>query len=147
MLSPSADCAADTDSRSCHIARDCASDCATAASPIMPASSARASSASSRPCAWASPSLSESSSSTVQAQAGSGCGICGKCRATSDSACRPITSKPVSASPAWLRARRSSATQASSESQAASAVRVAAGCGCSFMTAAVITPSVPSLPM
>ena len=49
--------------------------------------------------------------------------------------------------PQQLAQWRSSATQASSESQAASAVRGAAGCGCSFMTAAVITPSVPSLPM
>ena len=72
-------CASGIDSRRCHSARDCATLSATTASAMRPCSSAACSSASKRARACASPSLSDSSSSTVHGAAGSGRGSCGKC--------------------------------------------------------------------
>ena len=58
-----------------------------------------------------------------------------------------MTSKPVRPAPSRARASFSSATHCARSSQAASAVVVAAGSGASFSVAAVMMPSVPSLPI
>ena len=129
------------------MAADCARLSATAASPIRPWLSAASSKVSKRALAPASPSASAYSSSTVQGAAGSGWASCGKCRRTSCSEKVFITSKPVSPAPSRAWARPSRATHWSSDVVLARAVRLAAGCGCSLSVAAVMMPSVPSLPM
>ncbi|MNN39782.1 hypothetical protein D3C81_1538310 [compost metagenome] len=58
-----------------------------------------------------------------------------------------ISSKPVSMALAWDWAMASSASAARGLCTAASAVTRARGSGYSFMTAAVMMPSVPSAPM
>ena len=57
-----------------------------------------------------------------------------------------MTSKPVSPAPSRVRARASRLTQSARLAQAANAVVLAAGSGASFIVAAVMMPSVPSLP-
>jgi hypothetical protein len=58
-----------------------------------------------------------------------------------------ISSKPVSSGPAARCASARKSSAACGDSSAASAVTCAAGSGCSFITAAVMIPSVPSAPM
>ncbi|MDT4830209.1 hypothetical protein FQZ97_636630 [compost metagenome] len=57
-----------------------------------------------------------------------------------------MSSKPVSAAPKPERARDSSSTALSMLSSVSSAVQEATGRGNSFSVAAVMMPSVPSLP-
>ena len=147
MLWPSRLCAKGMDSRTCHSAADWARLSATAASLIVPASSAAPNKVSKRVRAAASLSVALCSSNTVHNAPGKGRGRAGKCLATKVSACCPIISKPVSAGPRCKRAKPSNATQSSTLAQAAIAVVVAAGKGLSLRVAAVMTPSVPSLPM
>lgn len=121
-----------------------------AASATSPSSMAAPTTASKRARACASLSLSDSSSKANQGESAlapsNGRRCCGNSRVTACRQSAAISSKPVSEAPKPPRARDSTSTAASMLSSASKAVQVATGKGNSLSVAAVMMPSVPSLP-
>ena len=152
IFSPSWACASGMLSRTCHRLRACAKLSASTAS-VTSACSMAASSTSCN-CCWARSApdaavlVTEFSSKMHQgAVSANGTRCCGKWRSTICKAVWFISSNPVKPASSRWRASASKATAASSDGNAAHATICAPGKGNSLSVAAVMMPSVPSLPI